>query len=189
MFFSVHSYLVNFILNCFLLRHYSWRNFKRKCQWKKSLTTFLCCSFLRNLCMLKSSLQAKLWAITLMLNQAAPLIATKPTDLLLRKSALKVKKLSVLMCEVSPWQCDSEGTGSRHCKDRVTANRPQTSLDKRHLSNHTIPLDTFVLLELLQSAAALQPRLISLRREAINPRDKRRLNTQTQNSHNLTVLT
>ena len=85
------------------------------------------------------------------------------------------------------WQCDSEGKESRHCRDRVTANRLQTSLDKRHISNHTIPLDTFVPLELLQSAAALQPRLISLGTEAINPQDKCRLNTQTQSSHNLTV--
>lgn len=77
------------------------------------------------------------------------------------------------------WQCDSEGKGSQHCKDRVTANRPQTSLDKRHLSNHTIPLDTFVPCELLQSAAALQPRLVSLGTETINPQDKCRLNTQT----------
>lgn len=66
----------------------------------------------------------------------------------------------------------------------MTANRPQASLDKRCLSNHTIPLDTFVPLELLQSAAALQPRLISLGMEAINPQDKCRLNTQTQRSHN-----
>lgn len=66
----------------------------------------------------------------------------------------------------------------------MTANRPQTSLDKRHLSKHTIPLDTFVPLELLQSAAALQPRLISPGVEAINPQDKSRLNTQTK-SHNL----
>lgn len=51
----------------------------------------------------------------------------------------------------------------------MTANRPQTSLDKRHLSNHTMPLDTSVPLELLQSTAALQPRLISLGTEAINP--------------------
>lgn len=53
--------------------------------------------------MLKSSLQAKLLAITLTLNQAALLIATQPTDLLLKekKSALEVEKLSVLMCEVS----------------------------------------------------------------------------------------
>lgn len=53
--------------------------------------------------MLKSSLQAKLLAITFMLNQAALLIATQPTDLLLKekKSALEVEKLSVLTCEVS----------------------------------------------------------------------------------------
>lgn len=53
--------------------------------------------------MLKSSLQAKLLAITLMLNQASLLIATQPTDLLLKekKSALEEEKLSVLMCEVS----------------------------------------------------------------------------------------
>jgi len=53
--------------------------------------------------MLKSSLQAKLLAITLTLNQVALLIATQPTALLLqeKKSALEVEKLSVLMCEVS----------------------------------------------------------------------------------------
>lgn len=53
--------------------------------------------------MLESSLQAKLLAITLMLNQVALLIATQPTALLLKEkeSALEVEKLSVLTCEVS----------------------------------------------------------------------------------------
>ena len=53
--------------------------------------------------MLKSSLQAKLLTITLTLKQAALLIATQPTDLLLKekKSALEVEKLSVLTCGVS----------------------------------------------------------------------------------------
>lgn len=156
---------------------------------KKVIDSLSSCSFFRSSCMLRSSLQAKLLAITLTLNQVPLLIATQPTDLLLKekRSALEVEKLSVLTCEVSAWQRDGEGKWSRSCKDRVTANRPQTSLDKRHLSNHTIPLDTFVPLEPLQSAAALQPRLISLGTEAINPQDKCRLNIQTQNSHHLTV--
>lgn len=53
--------------------------------------------------MLKSSLQAKLLPITLTLHQAAILIATQPTHLLLKekKSALAVEKLSALTCEVS----------------------------------------------------------------------------------------
>lgn len=61
------------------------------------------CSFFRNLCTVKSSLQAKLLAITFTLNESALSIAAQPTDLLLKekKSALDVEKLSVLMCEVS----------------------------------------------------------------------------------------
>lgn len=50
------------------------------------------CSFFRNLCTVKSSLQAKLLAITFTLNESALSIAAQPTD---------VEKLSVLMCEVS----------------------------------------------------------------------------------------
>lgn len=157
---------------------------------KNSLTTHLPCSIFRNSCMWKRSPQAELQVTTLMLNQVALLMAAQPTDLLAEGKEVSSGRGKAIWPNVwglFAWQRDSEGKGSRHCLGRVTANRPQTSLDKRHLSNHTIPLDTFVPLELLQSAAALQPRLISLGTEAINPQDKCRLNTQTENSHNLPV--
>lgn len=70
---------------------------------RKGIDFLSLCSFFRNLCTVKSSLQAKLLAITLMLNESALSIAAQPKDLLLKekKSALDVEKLSVLMCEVS----------------------------------------------------------------------------------------
>lgn len=99
-----------------------------------------------------------------MLNQAALSIAAQPTDLLQKekKSALDVEKLSVLMCEVSLPDNVTVKVREVGTAKRMTANRPQTSRDKRHLSKHTPPLDTSVPLELLQSAAALQPRSGSL---------------------------
>lgn len=189
MYLSVYSYVEICIPNCFLLRHYSWRNFKWKCQWKKVIDPLSSCSFFRNSCMLRSSLQAKLLAITLMLNQAPLLIATQPTELLLKenKRALEVEKLSVLTCEVSLPDNVTGKVREAGAARTMTANRPQPSLDKRHLSNHPIPLDTFEPLEPLQSAAALQHRLMSLGTEAINPQDKCRLNIHTQTSQHLTV--
>lgn len=102
------------------------------------------CSFFRKLCIVKSSLKAKLlrscWIKQLYWLQHSPQTSCWRKGV----SSECGKALCPNVWGLFAWQRDSEGKGSRHCKDRVTANRPQTSSDKRHLSKHTIALDTFV---------------------------------------------